>query len=98
MRIICNLFQNNANFIPKVFGGIDTENILATISANVTYTSTQDCWVVGQIGGNDYAYLNDIQIAHTYSNDSIFICVPLKKRQTFKHTAGITFNVFGIKY
>lgn len=57
--------KDNGILVPKVLGGIDVNNVIATITISkrsgdtLNYTATEDCYVVADnVGGNFWFYLN----------------------------------------
>lgn len=104
MRIIGNLFQNNANFIPKVFGGIDTKNLLAEWSGgwkSIDYTATEDCIILGACANGNAWTLDGVQISESFNTQGVFLYLAIKKGQHLVCTAIFSsggIKAFGIKY
>lgn len=100
MKKLVNFVDDGNILIPKVFGGIDINNVIA--STNNTYTATEDCYVRCTLnyGTSQNVFIDDVSIAIIIANSQLTL--PLKKGQTIRSIAGVAsvflINAFGIKY
>ena len=107
MKKLVDLVDDGNILIPKVFGGIDTNNVIATKSGNWTWTATEDCVLVGIYDGNNAGfsiYIDNVMVLRAYgaSHMLTYIQTPIKKGQVVSgqiiNTSGYSCKIYGVKY
>lgn len=96
---LVNLKDGSDYLVPKVFGGMDTNNVIAQ-SVGIPYTATTDSWAITKANSSSsYSMtINGKYLGHI--QDGMANPVPLKNGDVLNGTTGkftISF-VFGIKY
>jgi len=97
--------ENNEVLTGSRLNGIDFSNALASNTSvwdAVTYTATQDCWFVGNMGNcqNVSQTVNDVPFIQYMGDAYSSVVIPLKKGDVLKtkNVAHVIHKVFGAKH
>lgn len=75
-------------YFPDSFGGIDTNNIIASLDNGATITATEDCFIVVSIGNEawEYIIIDGVRVTKGYSTGyrSSTVFAFAKKGQSIK--------------